>query len=236
MIKRSAIAAALGMTVLVGSACAATMHASKAGAATTKSTTAKSVTTKKTATTEPVAAAHVPQIVSTTCSACHGVNGVSLVPTFPNLAGQGAPYLVKQIHDFRDHKRADPQAKAIMWAMAATIPANKIQEVADYFASQKPAAGAQENPKLVAAGRKIFLGGIASKDLPACAACHGSSGLGVEPLFPRLAGQHQAYVVEQLQYFKKKQRTNDPLQMMETIAGKLTQKEMTEVAAFIRTL
>ncbi len=203
MIKRSAIAAALGLMVM-----------GNAGAATT----------------------HVPAMVSTVCSACHGVNGVSMVPTFPDLAGQGAPYLIKQINDFRDHTRADPQAQSIMWGMAATIPPNKITEIADYFASQKGAPGAPQNPQLVAAGRKIFLGGVASKELPACAACHGSSGLGVEPLFPRLAGQHQGYVVTQLQYFKAKQRTNDPLQIMQTVAGKLTQKEMQELAAYIRTL
>ncbi|MDA8361236.1 MAG: c-type cytochrome [Gammaproteobacteria bacterium] len=210
MIKRSAIAAALGLTVLAGSAGAAT--------------------------TQAAAPAHVPALVTTTCSACHGPTGVSFVPTFPDLAGQGAPYLIKQINDFRNHTRADPQAKSIMWGMAAAIPANKITEIADYFASQKGAPGAPQNPKLVAAGRALYLGGIASTQLPACAACHGSSGLGVEPLFPRLAGQHQAYVVSQLQYFKAKQRTNDPLQIMQTVAGKLSAKDMQELAAFIRTL
>ncbi|MDA8389816.1 MAG: c-type cytochrome [Gammaproteobacteria bacterium] len=224
MIKRSAIAAALGLIVLAGNAGAATTQGAKAAATTTPGASAAT------------AAAHVPSLVTTTCSACHGPAGVSFVPTFPNLAGQGAPYLIKQINDFRNHTRADPQAKSIMWAMAAAIPANKITEIADYFASQKGAPGAPENPQLVAAGRAIYLGGVTAKALPACAACHGSSGLGVEPLFPRLAGQHQAYVVSQLQYFKAKQRTNDPLQIMQTVAGKLSAKEMQEVAAFIRTL
>ncbi|MHB1565584.1 MAG: c-type cytochrome [Acidiferrobacter sp.] len=177
-----------------------------------------------------------PAIVTTTCSACHGLNGVSLVPSFPDLAGQGAPYLIKQIRDFQNHTRADPMAKSIMWAMAATIPKNQIKQIADYFASEKGAPGAPENAKLVAAGRKIFMGGVAANHLPACMACHGSSGRGLPPLFPRLAGQHMSYVITQLQYFKTKQRTNDPLAIMRTVAGKLSNKQMTELAAFIRTL
>lgn len=177
-----------------------------------------------------------PAIVTTTCSACHGLNGVSLVPSFPDLAGQGAPYLIKQIRDFQNHTRADPMAKSIMWAMAATIPKNQIKQIADYFASQKGAPGVPENAKLVAAGRKIFMGGVAANHLPACMACHGSSGRGLPPLFPRLAGQHMSYVITQLQYFKTKQRTNDPLAIMRTVASKLSNKQMKELAAFIRTL
>ena len=177
-----------------------------------------------------------PAIVTTTCSACHGLTGVSMVPTFPNLAAQGAPYLVKQIRDFQNHTRADPLAQSIMWAMAATIPKNKIHEIANYYASQKGAPGAPENAKLVAAGRKIYMGGVATDHLPACMACHGATGLGLAPLFPRLAGQHMTYVIAQLQAFKTKQRSNDPLAIMRTIAAKLSTKQMDEVAAYVRTL
>jgi cytochrome c553 len=176
-----------------------------------------------------------PKIV-TTCAACHGLNGVSMVPTFPDLAAQGAPYLIKQIRDFQSHKRADPLAQSIMWGMAATIPKSKIKEVANYFASQKGAPGTPENPALVEAGRKIYMGGVASDHLPACMACHGPTGRGLPPLFPRLAGQHIAYVTTQLGYFKAKERTNDPLDIMRSIAAKLSTKQMTELAEFIRTL
>lgn len=178
----------------------------------------------------------VPTIVTTTCSACHGLNGVSMVPTFPSLAAQGAPYLVKQIRDFQNHKRADPLAQSIMWAMAATIPKNKIHEIAHYFASQKGAPGSPENAQLVAAGRKLYMGGVATDHLPACMACHGSTARGLPPLFPRLAGQHMTYVIAQLQAFKTKQRSNDPLAIMRTIAAKLSTKQMDAVAAYVRTL
>ena len=177
-----------------------------------------------------------PSMVTTSCSACHGLNGVSMVPMFPDLAGQGAPYLVKQIQDFQNHTRADALGKSMMWAMAASIPKNKISEIADYFASQKAAPGAPKAAKLVAAGRKIYMGGVASDHLPACMACHGSSGRGLPPLFPQLAGQHATYVLAQLQAFKTKQRANDPLAIMRTIAGKLSSTQMSALAAYIRTL
>ncbi|MHB8254693.1 MAG: c-type cytochrome [Acidiferrobacter sp.] len=217
-----AVSAGVGLVLLIGSAYAA---------APVKVSAAASIKV-------PAAAAPMkaPAMVTTVCSACHGLTGVSMVPMFPSLAGQGAPYLVKQIRDFQNHKRADPLAKSMMWAMAATIPKNKIQEIADYFASQKGAPGAPEGAKLVAAGHALYMGGVAADHLPACMACHGSTGRGLPPLFPRLAGQHMTYVVAQLQAFKTKQRANDPLAIMRTIAGKLTNQQMSALAAYIRTL
>ena len=188
--------------------------------------------------TPPLVATHpkMPSLVASTCSACHGMTGISPLGEFPNIAGQGEPYLVKQIEDFRNHTRADPLAKSIMWGMAAMIPRNKIRAIALYFASQKGAPGQSANPKLVAAGRKLFMGGKIADHLPACMACHGATGRGLLPWFPRLAGQHQAYVIAQLQAFKDKTRTNDPHAIMRTVAGKLSTAQMTALAAYVHTL
>ena len=177
-----------------------------------------------------------PALVTSTCSACHGLTGISPLGEFPNLAGQGEPYLVKQLEDFRNHTRADPLAQSIMWGMAAITPPNQIRRIALYFASQKGAPGQPGNPKLVAAGRALYLGGEISDHLPACMACHGATGLGLPPWFPRLAGQHQAYVIAQLQAFKAKTRTNDPLAIMRTVAGKLSTAQMTALAAYVHSL
>ncbi len=181
-------------------------------------------------------AAKTPPAIVATCAACHGINGVSIIPTFPDLAGQLSPYLTAQIRDFKNHTRADPLAKSIMWGMAATIPNNEIGTVARYFASQNGPASGAESAALVAAGRKIFMGGIASTNTPACMACHGPNGRGLPPLFPRLAGQHATYVTTQLGYFKQRLRTNGSSSIMQTISSKLTPKEIKEVAAFTRTL
>lgn len=65
------------------------------------------------------------------CAACHGVNGVSLVPMYPNLAGQKSAYLVKQMKDFRAGTRNDP----MMAPMAKALTDADIENIAAYFES-----------------------------------------------------------------------------------------------------
>ena len=241
------LALGLGLAVMTA-AYAANPAATPKPAKAAKAATHKSKTAKPkaalvkarllTGRTPPLVAAHpkMPALVASTCSACHGMTGISPLGEFPNLAGQGEPYLVKQIEDFRNHTRADPLAKSIMWGMAAMIPRHEIRAIALYFASQKGAPGQPANPKLVAAGRKLFMGGEIATHLPACMACHGATGRGLLPWFPRLAGQHQAYIIAQLQAFKAKTRTNDPHAIMRTVAGKLSTAQMTALAAYVHTL
>lgn len=73
---------------------------------------------------------------SLTCAACHGINGKSVVPIYPHLAGQQEQYLVKQLTAFRDGQRTDP----IMGPMAAPLSDADIADLAAYFASL-PAGG-----------------------------------------------------------------------------------------------
>ncbi len=182
-------------------------------------------------------ASGIPLPVSTTCMACHGMTGISPSGSmFPDLAGQWAPYLVKQLNNFRSHTRADPMAKAIMWGMAASLTPTQVQQVADYFSTQTPPKAKMVNPKLAAEGKKIYEGGISKVNVPACMACHGPTGLGDPPLFPRLAGQRRAYVELQLNYFKKGLRTNDPHAIMRYVASRLTDVQITELATYVRSL
>src|SRR5579863_8590257 len=71
-----------------------------------------------------------------TCGTCHGVNGRSIAPTFPNLAAQTAPYIELQLHAFKDQSRADPDAQAYMWGMASQLSDATITGLAGYFAAQ----------------------------------------------------------------------------------------------------
>ena len=155
---------------------------------------------------------------------------------FPDLAGQWAPYLVKQLNNFRSHTRADPMAKAIMWGMAASLTPAQVQQVANYFSTQTPPKAKMVNAKLAAEGKKIYEGGISNLHVPACMACHGPTGLGDPPYFPRLAGQRRAYVELQLHYFKKGLRTNDPYAIMRYVASRLTGPQITELATYVRSL
>lgn len=197
--------------------------------------------TTGTASTSAKPAAHVakpaqvgiPKIVQTTCFACHGLHGMAVTSAYPNLAGQWPSYIEKQLHNFKTHQRADPLAP-VMWAMAGPLNNKTIKQVAQYFFTQKPAPGKDFAPKQVAAGRKIYFGGLPSKGVPACYACHGGTAVGLPPWFPRLAGQRRQYVINQLTYFNKGLRTNDPKGMMRYVASRLSAKQIKALAAFVR--
>src|SRR5208282_3087683 len=79
------------------------------------------------------------------CGTCHGVNGRSVSPTFPNLAAQTAPYIELQLHAFKDQSRADPDAQAYMWGMASQLNDAMISGLAGYFAALPAAPGKPGN-------------------------------------------------------------------------------------------
>ena len=70
---------------------------------------------------------------STTCTACHGPDGNSTNPQWPKLAGQHAPYMVKQLKDFKSGARKDP----VMSPMAAPLSPQDMEDLSAYYASQK---------------------------------------------------------------------------------------------------
>jgi cytochrome c553 len=163
------------------------------------------------------------------CSACHGARGVSVAPTFPNLAGQQAVYLEAQLKAFRDRSRADPHAQAFMWGMAAQLTDSTITEIAKFFAAQAPAPGKPGEPAEMAAGRKIFEQGIEAQQVPACRSCHGEKAQGNGP-FPRLAGQHRSYLERQLAAFVANVRANE---IMHENSKNLTALQISQLAAFL---
>ncbi|WP_221793509.1 c-type cytochrome [Oceanobacter mangrovi] len=170
---------------------------------------------------------------SATCAACHGADGNSMVPTFPKLAGQGERYLIKQITDIREGRRSVPE----MTAFVAALSDHDIADLAAYFGSQTPTGGGAKE-ELVELGQKIYRSGIESKGVPACLACHGPNGKGVELAgFPQLAGQHEAYTSKQLHNFSSGARTNDgDTKMMRDVAYRLHDSEIEAVANYIQGL
>ena len=70
---------------------------------------------------------------STTCAACHGANGVSASPDFPNLAGQYEDYLAKALSHYKNGKRKNP----IMQAQVANLSEKDMADLAAYFSHQK---------------------------------------------------------------------------------------------------
>ncbi len=185
-------------------------------------------------TTWAVDPARVQEIVTTNCAACHGTDGNSALVEYPKLAGQHAAYLYKQLVEFKSWDGAPPKREnAIMNAMVATLTKEEMKALAEYFSKQKPAEGAAKNQATLELGQKIWRAGIASKGVPACAACHGPAGSGIPVQYPALKGQHAEYTLAQLKAFRERQRANDPEEMMRMTANALTDYEMAAVADYI---
>jgi cytochrome c553 len=165
------------------------------------------------------------------CSSCHGPGGRSISSTFPRLAGQQKDYLDTQLKAFRDKTRADPHAKTYMWGMAARLTDPLIAGVAEYYSSQKPVPGSPDGSPDVVAGRTIYTAGIPAESVPACMACHGDHAEG-NAVIPRLAGQHRAYIENQLEAFASQARANE---IMHENSKGLTADQIRDVAAFVQT-
>jgi cytochrome c553 len=161
------------------------------------------------------------------CASCHNADGNSAIPANPKLAGQHPEYLVEQLEEFKSGKRANP----VMGGMVTNLTDAEMKNIAAWLATQKPKTGFAKNKDLVAMGEKIYKGGIADRQVPACAGCHSPSGAGIPGSYPRLAGQHAEYSAAQLVGFRDGTRKNSTL--MSQVAAKLNDKEIKAVADYM---
>jgi cytochrome c553 len=181
---------------------------------------------------EPAAAAKVDVAkgeanFAAVCIACHGPEGNSLVPTFPKLAQQHPEYLIKQLQEFKSDKRSNP----IMKGIATVLSEEDMKNVAYWVSSKAAKPGVAKEKDQIVLGERIYRGGIADRQVPACAGCHSPNGAGIPAQFPRLAGQHADYAVAQLTAFRDGVRTNS-LQMAQ-VAAKLNDREIRALADYI---
>jgi cytochrome c553 len=174
------------------------------------------------------------QISGQVCAACHGADGNSPLAPNPILAGQHADYIQKQLANFKAQggKPAE-RPSAIMAGMVANLTADDMRNLAAYFEAQQARPRAARDPELVKLGQAIYRGGIMSKSVAACSACHGPGGAGVPAQFPRLAGQFAEYTSAQLKAFRVGERANDPNRAMRSLAEKLSDREIAAVAEYI---
>jgi cytochrome c553 len=161
------------------------------------------------------------------CSACHAADGTRGSPANPIIAGQHADYLAKQLTEFKAAKRQSP----VMQGMAAPLSEADIKNVAAFYASKEVKPGFAKNKELVALGEKIYRGGIAAKQVPACAGCHSPTGAGIPAQYPRLGGQHADYTEAQLHAFRLGTRANSP--QMQQVASKMNEREIKAVADYV---
>lgn len=174
-----------------------------------------------------------PPVVTHVCAGCHGRDGNSVDPDVPSLAGQGAPYLERQLIAFKTQRRT-----GVMSGIAVGLSDEDMHVAADWFAQQV----AQPNPDpwpdsaALRQGAAIYRHGIDTKNVPACASCHAMNGSGLPPEFSRLAGQHTNYLEVQLRAFRSDSRLSNPNAMMRDISARLSDQEIDAVAQYIADL
>lgn len=164
------------------------------------------------------------------CVSCHGAAGNSTIPVNPKLAGQHESYIYKQLVDFTTPERNQP----VMTTYAKMLSDADKKNIAAYLGTQVSKPGAAKNKDTIDLGKKIYRGGIASKQVAACASCHGATGNGIPVQYPRIAGQHQDYTVAQLTMFRStKADARKNSAQMHTIAARMSDDEIAAVADYI---
>lgn len=167
---------------------------------------------------------------SALCQGCHGEVGLSLEDLIPNLAGQYANYIAKQLRNFQSGARTHQ----IMSAMAMTINDAELADIAVYFASQKKMQGNGKGSNPVA--KNLFTKGDAARGIPPCMSCHGTNGKGQAPdisTYPVIGGQHKPYLVAQLTHWRSGERSNSPDGVMNMVAKSLTDAEIDALTDYI---
>ena len=162
------------------------------------------------------------------CMGCHGANGVSGGGAYPKLAGQHAAYTVKQL---KDYKAGKDRPNAVMSAFASMLTDEDMLNVAAYLEKQAPGNGTAKNKASIELGQKIYRGGIASKQVAACAGCHAPNGVGIPAQYPRLSGQWAEYTEAQLVAYRQGDRKNSA--QMTGIASRMSDAEIKAVADYI---
>ena len=156
-------------------------------------------------------------VTVTACVPCHGGGAAAApgAPAFPALDGQHAAYLDKQLREYKSGKRKS----AVMAPLIGSLKKQQISAIAAHFAGQTPARGAVENADLAARGKVLYEEGNRATGVPACVGCHMPNAVGYQR-YPRLAGQSQAYIVQQLVDFTSGARSNDRARVMRAVDRK----------------
>jgi cytochrome c553 len=166
------------------------------------------------------------------CMACHAADGGGQAAAgFPRLAGLPQAYLRKQLDDFANGSRSN----ATMQPVASALNDAERDALASYYSKlpmpNTPAA-TPPSGNTAPLAQTLALRGRWSNGLPACQQCHGPGGVGVGEHFPPLAGQSSMYLSNELRAWQQGSRRNDPLQLMQTVASKLSEADIAAISAW----
>ena len=180
-----------------------------------------------------VGSAEQGQAKAAPCVACHGVNGNSVNPEWPSLAGQHETYIKRQLEAFKNDQRQNP----LMTPMAKPLSEQDMADLGAYYSAQKATGTLEAEPSKVSLGEQLFRAGDMSKGIAACAGCHGPNGSGNPAAsYALVKGQHATYTIAQLKAYRSGTRQTDPNQMMRNVAAALSDEQIDAVASYIQGL
>lgn len=168
------------------------------------------------------------------CGACHGMDGNSVDPTYPKLAGQNEAYTVRQLKNFKDGKRVNP----IMAPFAMTLSEQDMHDLGAFFASKQATPG-QTDEIFVERAELLYRAGDAKLGVPACLACHGPAGRGMAgAAYPQLSGQWTDYVVAKFGEWRDGTvwGSDENSRIMPDIAKRLSEEDIAALASYAQGL
>ena len=168
--------------------------------------------------------------LSGSCAACHGAEGVSDNPEWPNIAGQGKRYLYEQLKAYQTGDREN----AVMAGQVEDLDDQDMRDLAAFYSSLEPGVSGGVRDEVKERGEEIYRGGIPDEGVAACMACHGPAGEGLPGAgFPRIGGQHAQYTAEQLKAYRSGERDTDRNRMMRGVAERMTDEQIEAVSEYV---
>ncbi len=175
---------------------------------------------------------NVGRAMTAPCATCHGQDGRSLNPTWPNLAGQHISYLKKQLFDLKQNTSRHVDDAMAPFIQALT--AEDIHNIAEFYAHKPLPPGTHRLRRKNNRGEEIYHHGDAQQHILACVTCHGVNAKGHSTAgFPSLAGQHIDYTVRQLEAFKTNERQNDPGHVMHQVTAAMSPEDIYAIAYYL---
>lgn len=192
-----------------------------------------------------------PRIVTWNCSGCHGVDGRAQLRHFPSLAALDASYIEQRIAAFQAAPgppsdellywlvkpaaakkvaaSSTPEARADMVGIAHATTPQETKAAAAWYSIQKPAPGQHADPALAERGKAMYVNGSPDKGIAACQDCHGGSK--AQASAPRLAGQNNEYLINQLRRLRAGDRVH-PTDMTSS-ATRLDNEQIRSLVAYM---
>lgn len=162
------------------------------------------------------------QALAYTCNGCHAIpNYKNAYPTYsvPKLRGQRPEYLVAALKEYRSGERSH----GTMHAQAASMSDQDMADIAAYLVG----------PKVLTESKSDTPAANRPKASETCVPCHGTNGVGIDPTFPTIAGQHKDYIARALTDYRRGGRKNA---IMAAPASTLTAQDVEELSTYFSSL